>query len=58
MITSDVDVDDAWDDDVAEWLAAGGPELHDELAKLAYTVADLVAGRVPRERYTALDMTI
>ena len=48
MITSDVDVDDVWDDYVAEWLAAGGRALHDELARLDYTVADLVAGRVRR----------
>ena len=48
MITSDADVDDAWDDYVAEWLAAGGQALHDELARLDYTVADLVAGKVQR----------
>ena len=48
MITSAVDVDDAWDDYVAEWLAAGGQALHDELARLDYTVADLVAGRARR----------
>ena len=47
-VHADVDVDDVWDDYVAEWLAAGGQALHDELAKLDYTVADLVAGRVRR----------
>ena len=48
MIISDVDVDDVWDDYVSEWLAAGGLALHDELAKLDYTVADLMAGTVER----------
>ena len=33
---------------MAEWLAAGGQALHDELARLDDTVADLVAGKVPR----------
>ena len=30
------------------WLAAGGQALHDELARLDHTVADLVAGKVQR----------
>ena len=47
-IVSDADIDAEWPGYVETWKKAGGQKLLDELAKLDYTVADLMAGNVSR----------